>query len=172
MLAAQAKFNAPAQPSAEVQNLLELLRKQYTAANFRQYSLTNSAKFTIKHSAKYGQSNLCKKIYYRCLKNMNELIYMLQRGDESGTVQPDVCEPACCCSAKHPVTNAGTNFCTTSRTLNFQHQKEMVNVQLVSQLQSSLKDLKILSNGMINSGDISILLQKNGKEALTKTYNE
>lgn len=55
--------------------------------------------------------------------------------------------------------------------LEFSTSKEMVNVQLASQLQSSLKDLKILSNGMINLGDISILLQKNGKSSY-KTYNE
>ena len=52
--------------------------------------------------------------------------------------------------------------------LNRSTAKEMVNSQLAAQLQSSLKNLDILSNGMINLGDISVLLQKNGKEALTK----
>jgi hypothetical protein len=46
--------------------------------------------------------------------------------------------------------------------------KEAVNVQIANQLQTSLKNLDILSNGVINLSEISSLLQKNGKEALTK----
>jgi hypothetical protein len=46
--------------------------------------------------------------------------------------------------------------------------KEMVNIQLASQVQPSLKSLEILTNGMINLNEISMLLQSNGKDAITK----
>lgn len=42
--------------------------------------------------------------------------------------------------------------------------KEAVNVQIANQLQTSLKNLDILSNGVINLSEISSLLQKMGKK--------
>jgi hypothetical protein len=52
--------------------------------------------------------------------------------------------------------------------LNTTAMKEMVNIQLASQSQSSLKTLQILAGGMINLEQISALLQTNGKDAITK----
>lgn len=47
-------------------------------------------------------------------------------------------------------------------------QEEPVEVVMTKELQSSLKKLNITPGGMINLGDISLLLQKNGKSAITK----
>ncbi len=44
----------------------------------------------------------------------------------------------------------------------------LTNQTLLNQLSSSLKNLPILSNGMINLADISALIQANGKDAVTK----
>lgn len=47
-------------------------------------------------------------------------------------------------------------------------QEEPVEVVIAKELQSSLKKLNITPGGMINLGNISQLLQKNGKAAITK----
>ena len=99
-------------------------------------------------------------------KNMNELIYMLQRGMNQAQFNQMFANQLA--AQRNTLSQMQAQILAQLQGLEFSTSKEMVNVQLASQLQSSLKDLKILSNGMINLGDISILLQKNGKEALTK----
>ena len=44
----------------------------------------------------------------------------------------------------------------------------MINAGLSAQVQGSLRNLEILSNGMINLNQVALLIQKNGKEAIPK----
>lgn len=165
MLAAQAKFNAPAQPSAEVQKSAELL------ANNTQQLTSGSTASQIQQNLQLNTlQSMDRAIYAKDLlqvpKNMNELIYMLQRGMNQAQFNQMFANQLA--AQRNTLSQMQAQILAQLQGLEFSTSKEMVNVQLASQLQSSLKDLKILSNGMINLGDISILLQKNGKEALTK----
>lgn len=99
-------------------------------------------------------------------KNMNEFIYMLQRGLTQSQFNQMFANQIA--MQKNSLSQLQAQILAQLQGLNLTTAKEMVNSQLAAQLQSSLKNLDILSNGMINLGDISILLQKNGKEALTK----
>lgn len=99
-------------------------------------------------------------------RNINEFVYMLQRGLTQG--QFNLMYANQLAMQRNSLSQLQAQILAQLQGLNTTMTKEIVNVQLSSQLQSSLKNLEILSGGMINLADISVLLQKNGKEALTK----
>lgn len=100
-------------------------------------------------------------------RNINEFVFMLQRGLTQG--QFNLMYANQLAMQRNSLSQLQAQILAQLQGLNTTMTQEMVNVQLSSnQLQSALKNLEILSGGMINLADISILLQKNGKEALTK----
>lgn len=100
-------------------------------------------------------------------RNINEFVFMLQRGLTQG--QFNMMYANQLAMQRNSLSQLQAQILAQLQGLNTTMAQEMVNVQLSSnQLQSALKNLEILSGGMINLADISILLQKNGKEALTK----
>ncbi len=100
-------------------------------------------------------------------RNINEFVFMLQRGLTQG--QFNIMYANQLAMQRNSLSQLQAQILAQLQGLNTTMTQEMVNVQLSSnQLQSALKNLEILSGGMINLADISILLQKNGKEALTK----
>lgn len=100
-------------------------------------------------------------------RNINEFVFMLQRGLTQG--QFNMMYANQLAMQRNSLSQLQAQILAQLQGLNTTMTQEMVNVQLSSnQLQSALKNLEILSGGMINLADISILLQKNGKEALTK----
>ena len=99
-------------------------------------------------------------------RNVNEFIYMLQRGLTQAQFNQMFANQLA--AQRNSLSQLQAQILAQLQGLNPTMNEEMVNIQLVNQLQTSLKKLEILSGGMINLSDISILLQKNGKEALTK----
>lgn len=100
-------------------------------------------------------------------RNINEFVFMLQRGLTQG--QFNMMYANQLAMQRNSLSQLQAQILAQLQGLNTTMTQEMVNVQLSSnQLQSALKNLEILSGGIINLADISILLQKNGKEALTK----
>lgn len=100
-------------------------------------------------------------------RNINEFVFMLQRGLTQE--QFNMMYANQLAMQRNSLSQLQAQILAQLQGLNTTMTQEMVNVQLSSnQLQSALKNLEILSGGMINLADISILLQKNGKEALTK----
>ncbi len=99
-------------------------------------------------------------------RNVNEFIYMLQRGLTQAQFNQMFANQLA--AQRNNLSQLQAQILAQLQGLNSTMNEEMVNIQLVNQLQTSLKKLEILSGGMINLSDISILLQKNGKEALTK----
>lgn len=99
-------------------------------------------------------------------KNINEFIYMLQRGMTQTQFNQMFANQLA--AQRNSLSQLQAQILAQLQGLNTNISKEMVNIQLASQFQSSIKNLEILSGGMINLMDISALLQKNGKEALTK----
>lgn len=99
-------------------------------------------------------------------RNINEFVFMLQRGLTQG--QFNMMYANQLAMQRNSLSQLQAQILAQLQGLNTTMTKEIVNVQLSTQLQSTLKNLEILSGGMINLADISVLLQKNGKEALTK----
>lgn len=99
-------------------------------------------------------------------KNINEFIYMIQRGLTQNQFNQMFANQLA--AQRNSLSQLQAQILAQLQGLNVSTTKEMVNIQLATQLNASLKNLEILSGGMINLGEISLLLQKNGKDALTK----
>lgn len=106
------------------------------------------------------------KDLFQMPKNINEFIYMLQRGLTQTQFNQMFANQLA--AQRNSLSQLQAQILAQLQGLNTTTAREMVNAQLSTQLQASLKNLDILSNGMINLNDISLLLQRNGKEALTK----
>lgn len=150
------QLSQKAQESVEqsaVQNL-----KQVTTANLRQSVQMNTLQ------------SIDRAIYAKDLmqmpKNINEFIYMVQRGLTQSQFNQLFANQLA--AQKNSLSQLQAQILAQLQGLTVSTAKEAVNFQLASQLSSSLKNLEILSGGMINLNEISLLFQKNGKEALTK----
>lgn len=150
------QLSQKAQESVEqsaVQNL-----KQVTTANLRQSVQMNTLQ------------SIDRSIYAKDLmqmpKNINEFIYMVQRGLTQSQFNQLFANQLA--AQKNSLSQLQAQILAQLQGLTVSTAKEAVNFQLASQLSSSLKNLEILSGGMINLNEISLFFQKNGKEALTK----
>ena len=99
-------------------------------------------------------------------KNINEFIYMLQRGLNTG--QFNAMFSSQLAAQRNSISQLQAQILAQLQGLDFTNMSEIVNKQMSTQLQASLKNLEILSNGMINLNQIAQMIQTNGKEALTK----
>jgi hypothetical protein len=99
-------------------------------------------------------------------KNVNEFIYMLQRGMTQTQFNQMFANQLA--MQRNSLSQLQAQILAQLQGLATSTAKEMVNIQLSSQVQGSLRNLEILSGGMINLNQISQLLQTNGKDAITK----
>lgn len=99
-------------------------------------------------------------------KNINEFIYMMQRGLNTG--QFNAMFSSQLAAQRNSISQLQAQILAQLQGLDFSNMSEIVNKQMSTQLQASLKNLEILSNGMINLSQIAQMIQTNGKEALTK----
>ena len=99
-------------------------------------------------------------------KNINEFIYMLQRGMTQSQFNQMFANQLA--AQRNSLSQLQAQILAQLQGLSTSTAKEIVNIQLASQMQTSLKNLEILSGGMINLNDITLLFQKNGKDAITK----
>lgn len=160
--AAKGTFNAQPQPS-NVAPKVEVSVPKSTPQSVVQTQVGETLQLNTLQS-------MDRAVYARELfqmpRNINEFVYMLQRGLTQG--QFNMMYANQLAMQRNSLSQLQAQILAQLQGLNTTMTKEIVNVQLSSQLQSSLKNLEILSGGMINLADISVLLQKNGKEALTK----
>ncbi len=99
-------------------------------------------------------------------KNLNEFIYMMQRGlTQSQFNQMFSSQLAI---QRNSLSQLQAQILAQLQGLDLANTREFVSKQLNTQLQSSIKNLELLSNGMINLTQIAQMIQSNGKEALTK----
>lgn len=139
-----------------------------------QNSTPNIAQSQTVHVEQHLQMNtlqsMDRAIYAKDLmqmpKNINEFIYMLQRGMTQAQFNQMFANQIA--AQRNSLSQLQAQILAQLQGLATNTVKEAVNVQIANQLQTSLKNLDILSNGVINLSEISSLLQKNGKEALTK----
>lgn len=99
-------------------------------------------------------------------RNVNEFIYMLQRGMSYSQFNQMYANQLA--AQRNTLSQLQAQILAQLQGLTTSTTKEMINVQLATQMQSSLKNLDILTGGMINLNQLSALLQQNGKEAITK----
>lgn len=99
-------------------------------------------------------------------KNVNEFIYMLQRGMTQTQFNQMFANQLA--AQRNSLSQIQAQILAQLQGLSTSTAKEMVNIQLANQVQGSLKNLEILSGGMINLNQISQLFQVNGKDAITK----
>ena len=99
-------------------------------------------------------------------RNVNEFIYMLQRGMTYSQFNQMYANQLA--ARKNTLSQLQAQILAQLQGLTTSTTKEMINVQLATQMQSTLKKLDILTGGMINLNQVSSLLQQNGKEAITK----
>lgn len=144
-------------PDAAERSVVQNL-KQSTTVNLRQSVQMNTLQ------------SMDRAIYAKDLmqmpKNINEFIYMVQRGLTQSQFNQLFANQLA--AQKNSLSQLQAQILAQLQGLTVSTAKEAVNFQLASQLSSSLKNLEILSGGMINLNEISLLFQKNGKEALTK----
>lgn len=111
-----------------------------------------------------------RAIYARDLmgvpKNINEFVYMLQRGMTQGQFNQMFSSQLA--MQRNSLSQLQAQILAQLQGMNLQNVSDIVNKQMATQLQSSLKNLEILSNGMINLSQIAQMIQSNGKDALTK----
>jgi len=167
MFTAKGAYNANIQkPAPQV--------PQKMPEQFVQNSAQNIAQSQTVHIEQHLQMNtlqsMDRAIYAKDLmqmpKNINEFIYMLQRGMTQAQFNQMFANQIA--AQRNSLSQLQAQILAQLQGLATNTVKDAVNVQIANQLQTSLKNLDILSNGLINLSEISILLQKNGKEALTK----
>ncbi len=146
-----------------------LQKTEQTVANTAQ-KLSSAASQVEQNIQMNTLQSIDRAIYAKDLmqipKNINEFIYMVQRGLTQAQFNQMFANRLA--AQSNTLSQLQAQILAQLQGLNLTSAKEIVNAQLSTQLQSSLRNLEILSNGMINLADVSIMLQKNGKEALTK----
>jgi len=164
-------FTAKETYNAATQNQPSLSAKgAESSAQLIQSSVVKSAPQIQQNLQMNTLQSIDRSLYAKDLlqmpKNMNELIYMLQRGLTQSQFNQMFANQLA--MQRNTLSQMQAQILAQLQGLNINTAKEMVNVQLAAQFQASLKNLDILSGGMINLNEISVLLQRNGKEALTK----
>ena len=96
-------------------------------------------------------------------KNVNEFVYMLQKGINQAQFNQMYAN-----AQRSSLSQMQAQILAQLQGLDISVSKEIANAQLASQIQGSFKNLEILSNGMINLSQVALLIQKNGKEGITK----
>jgi len=99
-------------------------------------------------------------------RNVNEFIYMIQRGMTQSQFNQMFANQLA--AQRGTMSQIQAQILAQMQGLSVSTAKDMINIQLASQVQPALRNLEILAGGMINLNDISLLFQRNGKEALTK----
>ncbi len=100
-------------------------------------------------------------------RNINELIFILQQNISQAQFQQRFNQQLA--AHRNFLSQTQAQILAQLQGLNFADSATLqANKALLNQLSGSLKNLPILSTGMINLADISALIQANGKDAVTK----
>lgn len=156
----------PAQISGQLSQKAQESVEQSTVQNLKQVTTANLRQSVQMNTLQSIDRAIYAKDLMQMPKNINEFIYMVQRGLTQSQFNQLFANQLA--AQKNSLSQLQAQILAQLQGLTVSTAKEAVNFQLASQLSSSLKNLEILSGGMINLNEISLLFQKNGKEALTK----
>ena len=160
---AKANFNAPQAPA----NLTPPQTQAAKALDIPTPTPTNAASQTLAmpQNSPAAQANFAKEVL-GFPRNANEFVYMVQRGMTQAQFNQMFSNQMM--AQRTNLSQMQAQILAQLQGLDTSTAKEMVNAQLSSQVQGSLRNLEILSNGMINLNQVALLIQKNGKEAIPK----
>lgn len=100
-------------------------------------------------------------------RNLNEFIFMLQKGMSQAQFNRMFSQQVL--AQRNAISQQQAQILAQLQGLTSPNQiQTMIQSQMASQLQSTIKNLSLSPNGMINLMQISEIIQANGKEALTK----
>lgn len=99
-------------------------------------------------------------------RNANEFVYMVQRGMTQTQFNQMFANQMM--AQRTNISQMQAQILAQLQGLDTNVAKEMINAGLGAQVQGSIRNLEILSNGMINLNQVALLIQKNGKEAIPK----
>ncbi|MCM1339473.1 MAG: hypothetical protein NC191_07385 [Muribaculaceae bacterium] len=164
---AQKSFNAGVQvQTSQVSSQTTIQNQTNTAAalsNLQTTALTETRQLNALQSM--DRAAYAKEVM-GLPKNINEFIYMIQRGMTQAQFNQMFANQLA--AQRNTLSQLQAQILAQLQGLNTSTTKELVNIQLASQVQPALRNLEILSGGMINLNEISMLFQKNGKDAITK----
>lgn len=104
-------------------------------------------------------------------KNLNEFIYMIQKGMTQAQFNQMFAQHIA--AQKNALSQTQAQILAQLQGLTSPNQiQTMIQSQMASQLQSTLKNLSLSPNGMIDLAQIAQMIQINGKEALTKLITQ
>lgn len=113
-----------------------------------------------------GDRSVYIKDLMKLPRNMNELIFMLQKN--LNQVQFNRMFDAHLAARRNLLSQTQAQILAQLDGLTTSEIQQVMKNQLNSQLSSSIKNLQLASGQMINLADISALIQTNGKDAVTK----
>ena len=100
-------------------------------------------------------------------KNLNELVFMLQKGMTQAQFNQMFANQIA--MQRSALSQTQAQILAQLQGLTSPNQLQtVIQTQMASQMQATIKNLALSPNGMINLNQISEMLQVNGKEALTK----
>lgn len=150
--------------SQSVSNGSEVVNKNFPQGN----NINNTLQvrdFKLNTLQSFDRAVYAKEVF-SFPKNVNEFIYMLQRGLTQAQFNKMFANHVL--AQRNTLSQLQAQILAQLQGLNISADKQAVNIQIASQLQASLKNLEILSGGMINLNQVALMFQVNGKEALTK----
>ncbi len=164
---AQSTYNAISQTATSASSQTNA----QTAANIAKDIVSTSQNQILAQNMQLNTlQNIDRAVYAKEVmqlpRNINEFIYMIQRGMTQA--QFNQMFSAQLAAQRSSLSQLQAQILAQLQGLSTTTAKEMVNIQLASQVQGSLKNLEILSGGMIRLDQIALLFQKNGKDAITK----
>ena len=138
-----------------------------TAANSSTFQTVTTASPQMASLANTEQSVYVKELL-QLPKNLNEFIYMVQRDYTQVQMSRLLMQQSIMQRANMSQTQA--QILAQLQGLSAEELQMALQTQLATGIknEAALKNLQILSNGMINLSELATLLQNNGKEAITK----
>lgn len=147
------------QPAAETfsQNIQQNLTAQTTS---------NTANLQMNTLQSMDRAIYAKEVM-QLPKNLNEFIFMIQKGLTQAQFNQMFSQHIA--AQKNALSQMQAQILAQLQGLTTPNQiQTLIQTQLASQLQSTIKNLTLSPNGMIDLSQIAQLIQANGKEALTK----
>lgn len=147
--------NAPntPQPSTSFQNNMEPMFS--TSTNSMQMNTLQSM-----------DRSLYVKDLLKLPRNMNELLFILQKNMSQAEFNQRFLNHIN--AQKNILSQTQAQILAQLQGLNTSQMQAAMQQQMTKSMQAMLKDLPIATNSMINLSEIAVLLQSNGKDAITK----
>lgn len=134
--------------------------------NFTAQTTSNTANLQMNTLQSMDRAIYAKEVM-QLPKNLNEFIFMLQKGLTQAQFNQMFSQHIA--AQKNALSQMQAQILAQLQGLTTPNQiQTLIQTQLASQLQSTIKNLTLSPNGMIDLSQIAQLIQANGKEALAK----